>query len=397
MCSQQETNKTKTTINLRCGTGRKTTTTTNQPALEIPGHDARKKKNSNENGGWQVSPSRQKSTFAACHVCKQKKQKNNQPVSWLACLCERVKQQSHCAWGKTTINLCSRLQTQKNTITINRCGLSRPQQEKNNKAKQQSSCAAASCHGPWPQAKTNTIIMCGGLSRPQARKTKQQSNCAASRDRKPKKEQSTFAACCIYKKKKKEQLTCESDGESSRENNNLTASGENQQSTCASGHKPKKNWCGLLWPHQEKPNKTKQQSSCVAASYHDPRPQARKSTIILCSGLARLQARKKQSNCAASCGRKQKEENNQPLWPVASARKRKKEQSTCESGGESLRVGKNDNIEQETTTINLCSRTQTHATKKTHTNNNNQQVRPVVATTRRKTNKQPNPNQHERH
>jgi len=164
MCSQQETNKTKTTINLRCGTGRKTTTTTNQPALEIPGHDARKNKNSNENGSWQVLPSRKKSTFVACCICKQKKQKNNQPVSWLACLCEWVKQQSHYMWGKTTIKLCSWLQTQNNTITINWCSLSWLQPEKNNKAKQQSSCAVASCHGQWLQAIKTTIILCGGLS-----------------------------------------------------------------------------------------------------------------------------------------------------------------------------------------------------------------------------------------
>jgi len=41
----------KTTTNLHCGTGRKTATSTNQPALKIPGCKAGNNKNNNENGG----------------------------------------------------------------------------------------------------------------------------------------------------------------------------------------------------------------------------------------------------------------------------------------------------------------------------------------------------------
>ena len=150
----------------------------------------------------------QSSCAAACHVRKRKKQNNNQAVRPLtaaskkrtinlcgvSCLQEEEKQQSTgesggesrrekqqpCHQrGKTTINLCSRPQTNKQKpTTINRCGLLRPQQEKTSKAKQQSSCVAG-CHGPWPQARKPNHPVRRPVTAA-SKKTKQQSSCAAS-------------------------------------------------------------------------------------------------------------------------------------------------------------------------------------------------------------------------
>jgi len=93
----------------------------------------------------------------------------------------------------------------------------------------------------------------------------------------------------------------------------------------------------------------------VAASKNNNQPLrpvvSRKNTIILCGRLTRPQAGEIQL-----CGlmRPQPKNNNQPLRPVI-CKEKKKQQSTCELGGESSREKQQSHLEQGKTTINLCS------------------------------------------
>ena len=95
-------------------------------------------KNKNESGGWRVLASRKKSiNLCSLSWLQAKKQKNNQPVSRVVCLCK---------WGKTTINLRSCRKHEKTQQQSTDTACRGRNKKKHNKVKQQSSCVAA-CHG----------------------------------------------------------------------------------------------------------------------------------------------------------------------------------------------------------------------------------------------------------
>jgi len=260
---------------------------------------------------------KQQSNCAASHGCKEKRAINlcglsrlqgekNNLVSQVA---SREGKNNNLAASTETNNklvLAAANKQTKNTTTINRCGLLRPQQEK--KTKQNNN------HPVWRPFTAAS------------EKTKQQSNCAASHGRKEKK---TINLCGLSRlqEEEKKQSTGESGGESRRKKNNLAASGENNnQPVFAAVNTKKTNNNQPVRPvaaAKRKIQKRKQQSSCAAASCHGPRPQA-------------------QSSCAVPVTAASQKNKNQTVQPLAAATK--KQQSTfaaCRLQGE------------EKTTINL--------------------------------------------
>ena len=127
-------------------------------------------------GKMAVGKSWQGKTINLCGLShlQAKKQKNNQPVSRVVCLCK---------WGKTTINLRSCRKHEKTQQQSTDTACRGRNKKKHNKVKQQSSCVAA-FHGRKRENKT-TIKLCG-LSRPQGKKDNQPLRPVASARRRKK-------------------------------------------------------------------------------------------------------------------------------------------------------------------------------------------------------------------
>jgi len=241
-----------------------------------------------------------KTTIKLCGLSRLQGKKSNQPLwpvasargkknNLVSQVASREGKNNNLAASTETNNklvlMAANKQT-KNTTTINRCGLLRPQQEKK-------------------QSKT-TIILCGGLSRPQARKQNNNQTVrplTAAR----KKRQSTFAACRVCKKKKKNNQLVSRVASREGKKQPCRERGK-QQSTCVRGRKHKKN---------------EQQSTGAACCGRKKKNPEKKTTIILCGGLlsrptaastivlcGACHGRKpKKSNCAASRGRNQKQQS----------------------------------------------------------------------------------------
>jgi len=118
-----------------------------------------------------ASLKKEQSTFAACRICKKKKK---QSTCESAGESSREKQQSTCARARK-----HHKKTQQQSTGRPVAAATKKKTKKNNNHPVRRPPVR---HGPQPQARKNTIILCGDLSWPQARKQnekKQQSTCAA--------------------------------------------------------------------------------------------------------------------------------------------------------------------------------------------------------------------------
>jgi len=250
---------------------------------------------------------------------------------------------------------------------------------KTQQRKQQSSCAAASCHGPWPQAIKKHHPVRQPVTAASEKNNQTVRPLTAASNKK------AINLCDLSRLQEEKQSTCESGGEPSR---------VKQQSTCARSHKHMQNThththtttinrCGLSWPQQEE----KKQTTIIlcdsilswptaaskknrATSKENKRTfnlwqNGKKRTINLC-GLSWLQTRKNNQQRPAG---KNKRKNNLCSLSRPQAQKNKRTTTCAPYRGRRMRkrMTEEDKEEEDEDEERTRTRKTTTTTRRTRT------------------------------